>query len=357
MLMINFGEPDEAVPEKVEPFLERIFLLNAGLEPDESGRQRARQLAKQRAPGLIEEYRRIGGSPLNRQADSQVRRVERVLAERGWRVRAYSAFQFTDPTIADTLGKARSDGVEHLVAVPVYPLCGQSTTVAALDSVRVELAKMDWRPDFIGVSGWHHDAAYERLRADHIRLFADEHGIDLTAPDTLLYFSAHGTPIKYLSEGNRYDRYVEEHSRAIAVRLGVTRHAVGFQNHTNRRIRWTQPDNETCIRALEEKRIIVVPISFMHEQSETLSELDHELRQFTEGLGKEFFRVPVPHDDARFSACLADLVTKLVGKPEGDPDGLARCCCSPSEGIWCTNGARELAPSPYASGVDGHLSP
>lgn len=347
VLVINFGEPDEPVLEKVEPFLERIFLQNAGLEPNESVRERARQLASDRAPGLIEEYGEIGGSPLNEQAEAQASDLERILADRGWDVRVYSAYQFTEPTIDARVAEARSDGVETLVALPVYPLCGQSTTVAALDAVRRALDPAEGRPRLVCVSGWHHHPDYVRLRVDNIRSFVATRGLDLTDPDTLLYFSVHGTPVKYLEEGNRYDRYVDEHCRMIAAELGTDRYGVGFQNHTNRRIAWTQPDNEERIRQASEATLVVVPISFMHEQSETLAELDIEMRRFVESLGKVFHRVPVPHDAPSFSDFFADLVEALVSAPRGGPAPLAPCRCAPGEGVWCTNGARDLPPSPF----------
>lgn len=349
VLVINFGEPDEPVLEKVEPFLERIFLQNGGLEPNESVRARARQLAADRAPGLIEEYRAIGGSPLNEQAEAQARALEGALRESGRDAHAYTAYQFTDPSIPERVREARADGVDTLVALPVYPICGRSTTVAALESVKAAMSEEGWAPRFVGVSGWHHHPAYEALRVDNIRTFVEERGLDLTDPDTLLYFSVHGTPIKYLEEGNRYDRYVEEQCRSIARALGTERYGVGFQNHTNRRIAWTQPDNEDRIREAPEKRLVVVPISFMHEQSETLAELDHEIRGFVEGLGKEYHRVPVPHGAPAFTSFLSDLVDALVGEPASAPTPLARCRCADMEGVWCTNGARDLPPSPYAT--------
>jgi ferrochelatase len=347
LLVINFGEPREPTLAEVEPFLERIFLLNAGLEPNEAARARARQLAVDRAPSLIEEYATIGGSPLNEQAEAQATRLAHLLADRGHDVHVYSAYQFTSPLIEEAVTGACADRVDTLVALPVYPLCGQSTTVAALEATEAAVASLGSPFRYIGLSGWHHDRAYTRLRADHIREVVADWGLDLGADDTLLYFSAHGTPIKYLREGNRYDRYVEEHCRDIARRLGVQQYAVGFQNHTNRRVAWTQPDNEARIGAARQKRLVVVPISFMHEQSETLAELDHELRDFTEGLGKEFHRVPVPWDDPRFDRCLADLVERLLDR-EGSEEGLSRCRCATGCDVWCTNGERDLPPSPYA---------
>jgi len=347
VLVVNFGEPDEPTVEKVQPFLERIFLQNAGLEPNEAVLARARQLAADRAPGLVEEYVSIGGSPLNGQADVQTEALGRALAGRGWDVRAYSAFQFSGPTVGENIAEARADGVETLAVLPGYPICGQSTTVAALDAARAALAEQGWDPRFVGISGWHQHPGYVSLRVENIRSFVTERGLDLADPDTLLHFSVHGTPIKYLNEGNRYDRYVEEQCREIAAALGADRYGVGFQNHTNRRIAWTQPDNEDRIREAPERKLVVVPISFMHEQSETLAELDHEMREFVEGLGKEFHRVPVPHGAPAFAECLADLVESLVSGPERADVPLARCRCAPGAGIWCTNGARDLPPSPF----------
>lgn len=346
VVVINFGEPAEPTLEQVRPFLERIFLQNAGLEPGESALARARQLAEERAPSLIDEYRAIGGSPLKAQADAQAAALEAELRARGHTVRTFSAFQFVEPLVRDGLAQARAAGVDTLVALPVYPLCGKSTTEAAIDDVRAALEETGWAPEVVMLSGWHHHPDYVALRADHIRGYVDTHGLDLRDPETLLYFSVHGTPIKYLEEGSRYDRYVDEQCREIAQRLGTDRYAVGFQNHTNRRVRWTQPDNEDRIRDVAEHRLVVVPISFMHEQSETLVELDDAVRGFAEELGKSFHRVPVPHDSPRFHGVLADLVEEALTDPPGAR--LSPCRCVRGRDVWCTNGARDLPPSPFA---------
>ena len=107
----------------------------------------------------MDEYLEIGGSPLNAQADSQAGALETALRERRWGTRTYSAFQFTEPSIEDPVLEATRDGVDVLVALPLYPLCGQSTTVAALDSVRTALSDLQWSPRFVGVSGWHRHPA------------------------------------------------------------------------------------------------------------------------------------------------------------------------------------------------------
>ena len=62
--------------------------------------------------------------------------------------------------------------------------------------------------------------------------------------------------------------------------------------------------------------MLVVPIAFVSEHSETLVELDIEYRELAEHLGvPAYFRVPAQNADAGFIAALADLVrhARLAG--------------------------------------------
>lgn len=342
ILTINFGEPETPVPESVVPFLERIFLRNAPLEgaaDPGSRRRRSRELAERRAPGLIAEYEEIGGSPLNAQAFAQARELRHEMDRRGRPVSVYSAFQFTAPLIPEVVRRARADGVERLVALPVYPLSGPSTNVAALQDVRAAVAEIGWEVELTGVTGWHRHPVYLRMRADAILGTVEHGGLDLGDEGTRLVFSAHGTPRKYLDEGSGYLRYVEECCRELAGLAGAPAYEIGYQNHANRGVEWTRPDVEEVIGGIDAHTVVVDPVSFMHEQSETLAELDHELRAEAEGRGLAFHRVPVPHDDPRFPGVLADLVEEVLGDADREL-GFAPCRCDPDVGTLCLNAAR-----------------
>ncbi|MBW3553433.1 MAG: ferrochelatase [Gemmatimonadetes bacterium] len=340
VLLLNFGEPERPVMEEVVPFLERIFLMNRTLEPgqEESQRTRARQLAEQRAPGLIEEYEEIGGSPLNAQARRQAELLEEELRRRGHDAVALVGMQFTDPSIADAVAAAREAGVDALVGLPVYPLCGPSTNVAALADLRRAVDESGWDPRVHEITGWHLHPEYTALRADGVRALCAAEGVDLRDPGTKLVFSAHGTPLSYLQAGSRYDVYVDDHCRRLAAALGVDHYVLGFQNHSNRPgVEWTQPDIDAAIEGLDAERIVVVPVSFMHEQSETLAELDGDLKEKAEALGLDFHRVPVPHDDPRFAALLADLVEPFTDGANPADVGYGQCRCRPVPGTVCLN--------------------
>ncbi|HEX2167892.1 MAG TPA: ferrochelatase [Longimicrobiales bacterium] len=342
VLLLNFGEPEQPVLEEVVTFLERIFSMNDALEGRSAGApsERARKLAAARAPGLIEEYRRIGGSPLRAQAREQASLLEAELTSRGHDVVCIVAMQFTEPFIIDAIRRARAAGVRQIVALPIYPLCGPSTTVAALQRVESDLRTQLWSVPVRQISGWHRHPAYLAFRAAAIRAVVADAGLSLDDARTKLVFSAHGTPMKYIEQGSRYDVYVREFCAAVASAVGAADYAIGYQNHTNRPIEWTQPDVERVVAEIDAEHIVVDPVSFMHEQSETLGELDHELKSVADARGLGFHRVPIHHAAPEFISLLADLTVPLLddGAPE-PPAGSDRpwgaCRCKP--GAHCLN--------------------
>jgi ferrochelatase len=197
------------------------------------------------------------------------------------------------------------------------------------------------------VSGWHQHPQYVQLRADAIRDVMQTNGLAFD-DRTRLVFSAHGTPMKYIREGSRYDIYVRDFCAQVAQMLNAAEYVIGYQNHTNRPIDWTQPDIGSVVANIDADTIIVDAVSFMHEQSETLAELDHELKQEAEARGLGFFRVPIPYAAPAFIDVLADLCEPfLTGDvapssiPPGSLDGQPWLSCRCRPGACCVNASIE----------------
>lgn len=365
--LLGFGEPAGASREETLAYLERIFRANARLDGDLSPEEvvtRCRVLAERRAPGLLADYERIGGSPLLEQCRVQARHLEVELARRDLPVTVRTGMQFTRPFPADIARDALAAGTARVVALPLYPLCGASTTLAALEALHAAVADAAAAsggrpPQIVDLTGWHaHDGFLEAMAASTAAA-ARAAAISFDDPGTLLYFSAHGTPVDYLLQGSRYDAYVEELCALVAGRLGVDDYVLGYQNHANRGIEWTRPANEELLPTLDAARLVVAPIGFIHEQSETLVELDEDLRELAEANGMQMVRVPVPFDAPSLIAALADLVESALERTEaGNPEaseakaGAARppaptlrpCECR--SGAWCLNATRPTNQRP-----------
>jgi protoporphyrin/coproporphyrin ferrochelatase len=320
VLLLNFGEPEHPSLQEVVPFLQRIFQLNVGLEEasPHAAQERTRQLAEARAPGLLAEYELIGGSPLLAQARTQAELLERELGRRGHDAVAIVGMQFTPPFIADAVKQARAAAVDRVIALPVYPLAGPSTTVAALHRLRADVQLQLWSVPIRQITGWHRHSAYVALRSRAVQNVLRARRLSFADPGTKLVFAAHGTPMKYIREGSRYEVYVRDICALVAAEVGAADYVIGYQNHTNRPIDWTQPDIEHVIDTIDAAHVIVDAVSFMHEQSETLAELDHELRHRAEARGLHFHRVPIPYAAPEFIALLADLCESFLDDVAGN---------------------------------------
>lgn len=335
VMVVHFGEPPEPDADLVERYLGNIFSQNLALEPEAQSAERVAKLARKRQPSLTSEYREIGGSPMNQQARTQASTLQETLASRGLNVPVRVAFQFLSPTIEEVVDDMLSERVDRLAVLPIYPLCGPSTTIATVETVDELLAAEDL--DHCSITGWHRHPAYLELRARNLRSFVDRASLDLHECSTELLCSAHGTPVHYLEEGSRYIEYVEEWCAALAEHVGAGSYSLGYQNHENREIAWTEPSIEDVLADLEADRVIVEPVSFMHEQSETLAELDIDLAEQAAEQGVDFHRVPIPHDDPDFPTVLADLLEPMLRGVDPASGRLRQCACTVSEDAYCLN--------------------
>lgn len=79
--------------------------------------------------------------------------------------------------------------------------------------------------------------------------------------------------------------------------------------------KWLGPSTGDCIidAAKQGKRIVVVPIAFVSDHSETLVELDIDFKELAfENGAKDFIRVASLNKDSTYIECLKDLVKNAL---------------------------------------------
>jgi ferrochelatase len=128
-------------------------------------------------------------------------------------------------------------------------------------------------------------------------------------------FSAHGLPQIIVDQGDPYEFQVEQTVAGVVQRLGIRDldHVVCYQSRATPQ-QWLAPstDEEVMRAGADKKALLVVPIAFVSEHSETLVELDVEYKELATHSGVPYyFRVPTPNDDAGFIAALAGLARRM----------------------------------------------
>jgi ferrochelatase len=163
-------------------------------------------------------------------------------------------------------------------------------------------------------------AAYDQARA------AQPEGQGLR-----ILFSAHGLPESIVKQGDPYQWQVEQTVARVVEHLGIDGLDVVtcYQSRVTPQ-KWIGPSTEAELeRAAHDKvAVLVCPIAFVSEHSETLVELDVEYREEAEKLGVPgYFRVPAQNSDPGFIGALRGLVLRTRGE--------TRSLCSFAGGRQC----------------------
>ena len=180
---------------------------------------------------------------------------------------------------------------DRIVLLPLYPQFSTTTIASSLKDWRARRGK-----------GGHDRAPFPHLLLSRrARLYrrpggadARNHGKD-ARPDISyrLLLSAHGLPERVVASGDPYRWQVEQTAAALVERLGITDWTVCYQSRVGP-LKWIEPATDAEIRraGADGKGVIIVPIAFVSEHSETLVELDMDYAKLARERGR-----------ARLSAC------------------------------------------------------
>ena len=141
---------------------------------------------------------------------------------------------------------------------------------------------------------------------------------EVSSRPTRVLFSAHGLPEKIIKAGDPYQAQVERTARAIADRIGGLDWSVCYQSRVGP-LKWIGPSTDTEIQraGTDGKAVVLYPLAFVSEHSETLVELDIEYRHLSEKSGvPAYLRVPTVGTHPAFIAGLADRVRAILAEPQ-----------------------------------------
>lgn len=307
VVLMNLGGPDS--PQAVRRFLVNLFSDPAIITlPSVFRLPLAHLIARRRekvARGIYDHMG--GGSPLVANTRAQAAALEEKL---GGDYRCFVAMRYWHPLTEETVAEVKAWQPDEIVCLPLYPQFSTTTTGSSLAVWQHEAERQGLASRMRAVTEYPAAPGFIAALADGIVPLLDE--ATARHPKIRLLLSAHGLPLKIVRAGDPYPRQVEATAAALAAALdrpGLDC-VVCYQSRVGP-LAWLGPATDEEIRRAGDEGValVVAPIAFVSEHSETLVELDRDYRRLAENCGvPAYHRVPTVGTHPRFIAALAELV-------------------------------------------------
>jgi len=320
VVLLNLGGPDS--PDAVQPFLFNLFSDPAIMEvPGPLRWLLARLIARRRAPFARAAYAKIGGaSPLLANTEAQAVALQAALAALG-AVKVFIAMRYWHPLSEAAVRDVAEFAPDEIVLLPLYPQYSGTTSGSSLRRWQEAAEAIGLCVPTRALCCYPTQAGFAAASARLI-----EQGLTQAQSSgrPRLLLSAHGLPKKTVARGDPYQDHVEQSAAAIVRALRERdaqwqelEHVVCYQSRVGP-LEWLGPYTDAEIKraAADQRAIVLFPIAFVSEHSETLVELDIDYRHVAEAAGAPaYVRVPTVATEPAFIEGLASMVRSALQQP------------------------------------------
>jgi len=264
-------------------------------------------IIKKRLHEAEENYRSIGGkSPLSDITAKLSRKLELLC---GMPVR--SAMRYVPPFAIDALREYQQMGIEEIVLFPMYPHYSTTTTLSSVEDIEARCQEIGYSPRVVTVAPYYADMRYVDIAVEMIvEALGDE-----DASEYELILSAHGLPMSIIEAGDPYEEHIETNvwliERALQ-RAGVIFESIrlAYQSKVGSSA-WLEPNLIDVLRKPQHLKVLIYPLAFTIDNSETIFELDIEHREIAQKIGYDDYIVAkCPNDSDRFAEFIHDSISK-----------------------------------------------
>jgi ferrochelatase len=290
-------------------------------------------VAKRRAKIAVEIYRLLGGgSPLLANTEAQAAALQSELGGAD-DIRIFIAMRYWHPFTVQTVQEIQDWAPDEILLLPLYPQFSTTTTASSVLAWRQAAKYLGLDVPTRSICCYPDETGFVAAMAELIAPALDEAG-QHGKPRLLL--SAHGLPEMVVKGGDPYQTQCERTAAAIVAALGRPGldWTVCYQSRVGP-MKWIGPSTDSEIRRAGADRVpvVIAPIAFVSEHSETLVEIEIEYRKLAAEAGvPRFVRVPAVGTHPRFIAALARLVGAAQDGRAAISSGCGRRLCPESYG-------------------------
>ena len=292
VILFNLGGPDSL--NAVQPFLFNLFNDPAIISlPSFLRYPLAKFISKRRTPVAKAIYAEMGGkSPILQETQAQANAIDKVLQNETDEYKCFIVMRCWNPRAVETIKKVKEFNPDQIVLLPLYPQYSDATSGSSIKEWLDICKKENLSAETKIICCYPTEKDFILSYASLIRKKIDLNKLN----EIILVFSAHGLPENKIKQGDPYQWQVEHSVNELVKKLSIKnlKFILSYQSRVGP-LKWIGPSTENVIKeeAKKQKIIVVVPVAFVSEHSETLVELDIEYKKLAEDNGsKGYIRVP-----------------------------------------------------------------
>ena len=294
LLLLNMGGPNNV--DEVEMFLRNMFSDKNILTMDRYTRALVKEIIIFNRIDEVKEnfIQNLGGkSPLPELTNKLIEKLKTKLD-----MPIAPAMRYVPPFATEALEKFQKEGVEELILFPMYPQYSTTTTLSSVEDIEERCEALGYAPTIKVIAPYYDDYEYIKMSVEKIM----EALGDKKSEDYDLLLSAHGLPMSIIKAGDPYQNQVE--GNASAIRTYLHERGVKFNNvklvYQSKvgSSAWLEPNLVDVLRNPYHRKVLIYPLAFTVDNSETVYELDIEHREIAEKIKYDDYRVATCFNDA-----------------------------------------------------------
>ena len=305
LVLLNMGGP--SCLDEVEVFLKNMF-HDKNIITVKSDLLRSIisfMIVNSRKDEARSNYAKLGGkSPIIGYTEQLIEKLQTELKD----TYVTYAMRYTPPFAKDVVEELKEKGITEVVLFPLYPHYSSTTTKSSLEDFEEMLEPLHVKT--LQIKKFYENRLYNELLVEKI----EEQLKGKESEDFELIFSAHSLPQSIVDSGDPYQKEVLLHVELLKEILQEKNILfknihVAYQSKLGP-VKWLEPSLETLLGSLTCKRVIISPISFTIDNSETEFELSIEYKEIAEQLKYEDYLVAkCPNDSNKFIKVISSLIT------------------------------------------------
>ena len=308
VILFNLGGPDKL--ENVEPFLFNLFNDPAILNlPTIIRYPLAKLISNRRAPVAKKIYEELGGSsPILKLTKEQSNALEIKLNQTKTedKYKCFIVMRCWNPRAKDVIKEVQIFNPAEIILMPLYPQYSAATSGSSIKEWKDVCKENNYNVKTSTICCYPTDQNFIKAHTNEIKKKIK----DLN--NFKLIFSAHGLPEKNIRKGDPYQWQVKQSVKKIIESLDDKNldWILSYQSRVGP-LKWIGPSTENIIIENSKigKHIVLVPIAFVSEHSETLVELDIEYKQLADANGcKNYTRVPALGVNDDFIKAISEII-------------------------------------------------